>query len=149
MSAFKSGLRAQKAWVGLKWKHLAVNSLSMFRWRWKKECVYMCWYDWYDLLPKFALGISGIRFLQYETKHAYFNQWYEWRHSNWIRLTPGQRQHDRCYYCHAYLWWYTTHHLPGAIVPFSLAVESYCISESWCLDFILLWQTCIGKIKSC
>lgn len=34
-----------------------------------------------------------------------------------------------------------THHLPGAVVPFSLAVEPYRVSEGWGLDFILLRQT--------
>lgn len=45
------------------------------------------------------------------------------------------------HFCQRYLWRCTTHHFPGAILALSLTVESHCISEGWCLNFFLIWQT--------
>lgn len=53
------------------------------------------------------------------------------------------------HFCQSYLWWCTTHHFPGAILALSLTVESHCISEGWCLNFFLIWQTWNWRISSC
>lgn len=79
---------------------------------------------------------------QVEGGHQVYISW----HSTWFipaSNPPPQSPIEATeeHFCQRYLWRCTTHHFPGAILALSLTVESHCISEGWCLNFFLIWQT--------